>query len=115
MKCRILCFVVGLFIFSFVITDLAGAEPMLKWDASAGDVSGYRIYYGISQGSHPDQKEVGNVTQYQLSSLPLGDNKTYYFIVKAYNAAGESDNSNEVSWASGDNTPPVSPQGVTVE
>jgi len=115
MRCRIICCVVGLFIFSFVTADLACAEPLLKWDASSGDVTGYRIYYGTSQGNHPDKVAIGNVTQYPLSSLPLSDNTTYHFTVKAYNAAGESGSSNEVSWSAGDNTPPLPPQGVTVE
>lgn len=87
----------------------------LEWNSSTGDAEGYRIYFGTSSGEYPEMKEVGTTTQCSLNDLPLKDNTTYYFVVRAYNNAGESANSNEISWTSGDATPPMPPQGVVVE
>jgi len=115
MQRKIFVFVVGVIILSFLGNGLADAEPLLQWDANPDNITGYRIYYGTTTGDHPDKIEVGNVTQYPLSSLPLSDSKTYYLVVRAFNTAGESTDSNEVSWSAGDNTPPLPPQGVTVE
>jgi hypothetical protein len=86
---------------------------VLTWDASAGTVTGYRIYYGTSSGAYSGMEETGNVTQYSLSNLPLLVKTTYYFVVKAYNSAGESEPSNEVSYYCPDTTPPVPPQGLS--
>lgn len=108
-------FTLGIFMATFMLPSISYAGSNLVWDESSGDVSGYRIYYGTSQGSHNQNIDVGNATQYSLSSLPLNDNTTYYFIVRAYNDAGESGNSNEISWKAGDNTPPLPPKGITVE
>ena len=58
------------------------AEVNLAWDASSGNPTGYRIYYGTSQGSHPHGVDVGNVTEYTLTGLEQG--VTYYFVARAY-------------------------------
>jgi len=89
------------------------AATTLTWDASTGTVTGYRIYYGLNSGNYSGMEEVGNVTQYSLSNLPLQEKATYYFVVKAFNAAGESDPSNEVTYYCPDSTPPVPPQGLS--
>jgi len=91
------------------------AGPTLAWNASTGDVTGYRIYYGTVLGSYNQNKNVGNVTQYALDSLPLTEKQTYYFVTRAYNASGESGNSNAVSWTVPDYTAPMPPQGITVK
>ncbi len=91
----------------------AYAGTMLTWDASTGTVTGYRIYYGISSGNYTGIEEAGNVTQYSLTNLPLQEETTYYFVVRAYNDAGESEPSNEVTYYCPDSTPPVPPQGLS--
>lgn len=100
---------------AFLLPYQALAEPYLAWDPSSGTVTGYRIYYGQSSGVYPSNKEVGNVTQYSLSGLGLEENKTYHFVVRAYNDVGESGNSNEVSWSVPDTTAPLPPQGVAAQ
>jgi len=65
--------------------------------ASTGDVTGYKVYYGTDPGNYTNNIDVGNVTQYNISGLEEGP--TYYFVARAYNDAGESENSNEVSWS----------------
>jgi hypothetical protein len=105
----------AMLILSFALPLTAFAEPKLVWDPSTGEVNGYRIYYGLATGSYASNKDVGSVTEFPLANLPLQEKKTYYFTAKAYNGAGESAGSNEVSWTVPDRTPPAVPLGVTVE
>ncbi len=113
---KVNCFIITVFIIAIYSIPLYAADPMLKWDASTGDVSGYTIYYGLSQGSYPFSKDVGNVTQYSLSNFSLSAGTTYYFVLRAYNASGESGDSNVTTYtvpSAGDTTPPIPPEGVS--
>lgn len=58
---------------------------------------GYRLYYGTESGLYQNSIDLGLTTRYSLSQVPLPGGKTYYFAVTAYNAAGESGFSNEVT------------------
>jgi len=108
-------FVAALIFFLLPVSEVFAA-PMLAWDASSGEVTGYRIYYGTTQGNLNQNKTVGNVTQYPVLSLGnLTERQTYFFTARAYNAAGESGNSNIVSWTVPDSTAPAPPQGVSVK
>jgi len=61
------------------------------------DLSGYKVYYGISSRNYSHNIDVGNVETYGVSNLT---SETYYFAVTAYDtSANESDYSNEVSKA----------------
>jgi hypothetical protein len=106
--------IVAAFIFLLLPVSEVFADPMLAWNASSGEVTGYKVYYGTTQGSYNQNKNVGKVTQYPLSSMPLTEKQTYYFVTRAYNAAGESGNSNVVSWTVPDYTAPMPPQGITI-
>ncbi|MFW5640369.1 MAG: fibronectin type III domain-containing protein, partial [Thermodesulfobacteriota bacterium] len=102
------------FMMTFLAVDAASAGPKLTWDPSTGDVTGYKLYYGDNSGAYDQQMDVGNQLECALSDLSTKDETKYYFAVKAYNDTGESDFSNEVSWESGDSTPPITPQGFSV-
>ncbi len=95
-------------------SGVAFAEPLLQWDASSGDVTGYRVYYGTVSGGPYTASYAVETTSCSLYSLPLQQNVTYYFVVRAYNDGGESGNSDEVSWVMPDATPPASPQGLSI-
>lgn len=111
---RAIFFVIGLLFFVSIVSYTYAAGMKLAWDASFG-ATGYRIYYGTTQGSHPDSKDVGDVTEYAISELGLGGG-TYYFVIRAYNDAGESEDSNEVFWKAPESYhAPLPPTGVTVE
>ncbi len=87
----------------------------LVWEPGSGEITGYRVYYGITPNSYTETVNVGNVTESKLDPLPLEVGKTYYFAIKAYNSAVESDFSNSVSWTVNDNTPPLPPKGLKAE
>jgi len=115
MKQNIKCFLITVFLIAVYSIHAHASDPMLKWDASTGDVSGYKTYYGLSQGNYSFSEDVGKVTQYALSNFSLSEGTTYYFVVRAYNSSGESDNSNFTTYSvpdALDTTPPFSPQGV---
>src|SRR5206468_3724620 len=75
----------------------ASTVVRLTWDANTEpDLAGYRIRYGTAPSSHTQMIDVGMVTSYAVMDLPAGT--TFYFVVAAYDLAGnESQPSNEVS------------------
>ncbi|GAB6144240.1 fibronectin type III domain-containing protein [Desulfocicer niacini] len=98
--------------------SFAAEDSILTWDASTGDVTGYKIYYGTSAGNYSYSQDVGNTNQYALDTLTLTPGATYYFTVKAYNSFGESETSNVATYVvplAGDTTPPLPPQGFSAE
>lgn len=113
MKIKTFCWVVC----SILIVATPVAAGTLVWDPpSTGTVNGYKIYYGSAPGGpYGSSQDAGSVTSYGLNNLPLQEKTTYYFVVRAYNQAGESENSNEASYLVPDTTPPAAPVGVTVQ
>ena len=88
-------FSIALILFLFV-TPAYSAEVSLAWDPNTEtDVAGYKIHYGFESRNYTLTADVGNQTSYTLSDLEPG--KVHYFAVTAYNGAGESAYSNEVS------------------
>lgn len=75
----------------------------LLWDANpaSDNVTGYRIYHGLSSRAYDGVIDVGNVTIYSLT-MHFVPTKPVYFAVTAYNADGlESDFSDEVTYTRG--------------
>ncbi len=71
-----------------------GSRVTLKWDASS-NAFGYQIYIGTISRKYHQVADVGLITEAAVNNLAGG--MTYYFVVTAYNSAGESCPSNEVS------------------
>ena len=72
------------------------SSAALAWNAVTGTpISGYRVYVGEAPRLYTRTITVGTVTSATVSSLTRG--RTYYFAVAAYNSAGQSPPSNEVS------------------
>jgi len=72
------------------------SSATLTWNAITGTpVSGYKVYVGVAPHLYTQTINVGNVTSSVVKSLIVG--RMYYFAVSAYNSAGESAPSNEVS------------------
>jgi len=71
------------------------SSATLAWNAVTGTVSGYKIYVGEAPKMYTRTITVGTATTSTVSSLTVG--RMYYFAVAAYNSAGTSPPSNEVS------------------
>ena len=103
----------GILMLIMVFTTITvGSAATLVWDASAGTVDGYKVYYGTGATNPSESVNVGNVTQYAIDSLPLSENVQYYLSVSAYNTAGESDPTAPVAYTPADTTPPQPPVGL---
>ncbi len=77
-------------------TGPTGATATLSWDpVNDPTVQGYNVYYGTSSRHYQTYANAGPHTTYTVTNLQPGT--TYYFAVTAYNSAGESDYSDEVS------------------
>lgn len=76
---------------------LSWAAPTLNEDGSAlTDLSGYKIYYGLSQGIYPNQILVSNpgITTYVIDNLSPN---TYFFVSTAINSLGIESNFSNVA------------------
>jgi Fibronectin type III domain len=71
------------------------SSATLTWNAVTGTISGYKVYVGDAPRLYTRTITVGTSTSTSVNSLTVG--RTYYFVVTAYNSAGESTPSNEVS------------------
>jgi len=80
-------------------TDSGKSGGMIKlaWDSNTEpNLAGYKIYYGTTTGTYDNSIDVGNVTTYDLTSLPQG--QTYFIVATAYDTSNnESGYSTEVS------------------
>ncbi len=74
----------------------ASTDVQLAWDSNREpDLAGYRILYGTTSGNYTRTIDVGSVTSHVVSALIA--NTTYYFVVVAYDQAGNvSQPSNEI-------------------
>ena len=74
----------------------SATTALLAWNpVTDPSLGGYNILVGTASGLYTRTISVGNVTSYTVDSLTTGT--TYFFSVTAYNSAGESSPSNEVS------------------
>lgn len=84
---------------TLTLSARSNSSATLSWNANREtDLAGYRVYMATASGSYKDPIATlrGNVTTYQATSLQFG--KTYFFVVTAFDIAGnESGYSNEVS------------------
>jgi len=66
----------------------SAGQVHLTWDAvSAPNLVGYRLYYGQTPSSYTTHIDTGLQTTATMTGLTAG--KTYYFVVTAYDTAGE--------------------------
>jgi hypothetical protein len=84
---------------SLMLNTPASSSATLTWGANKeNDLAGYKVYRATASGAYgaPIATLPGSVTTYQATGLEFG--KTYFFVVTAYDIAGnESGYSNEVS------------------
>ncbi|MFU8858345.1 MAG: fibronectin type III domain-containing protein [Deferrisomatales bacterium] len=97
---RLLASLAGLYLVA-AVSPASARDVTIGWDPnpSTENVVGYVVYFGpVSRyesgfTAYPKQVDVGNTTQAPLS---LGDEAVSYVAVVAYNAAGQSDYSEEL-------------------
>jgi titin len=79
-----------------IATPISSSQINLTWQDNSSDETGFKMERKTGTGSYSQIATVGaNVTSY--SNTLLSANTTYYYRVRAYNAAGNSDYSNEAS------------------
>jgi predicted phage tail protein len=86
--------------------SLEGADIKLAWDANNPAPDGYKVHIGTSSRTYSTSLDAHNMTVYTVTGLNPG---TYFFAVTAYDTAGETGYSNEVTTTikAVDSTPPV--------
>ena len=96
-RCQLSLVVLCLLLLSFL--PINAYAVTFAWDAnSEPDLAGYKIYRGCAPGVYDTVVDVGNVTQYTITGLALG--QIYYFAATAYDTNNnESDFSNEILYA----------------
>jgi hypothetical protein len=72
----------------------AATTLTLAWDPSPEPVTGYVVYWGTQSGIFTQSMDVGKTTTATIT--PTIPNVSYFFVVKAYNAAGMSGPSSQV-------------------
>ncbi len=81
---------------NLIANTISSSQINLTWQDNSSDETGFKIERKTGTGSYSQIATVGaNVTSYSNSGLSTGT--TYYYRVRAYNAAGNSNYSNEVS------------------
>jgi len=79
------------------LTASAGnAQVTLSWTASTG-ASSYNVYRGTTAGGEGATPIQTNVTNLSYPDTAVTNGTTYYYVVTAVNAGGESSKSNEAS------------------
>lgn len=101
---KILYSCIAIILLLLTINVSYAASPYLKWDPvttpeGVDPLLGYIIHYTRTGQTDNYTKDVGDVTEYPLlTDLNLAYNQEYTFAVTAYNACGESEYSNTVTF-----------------
>jgi len=88
--------------FNIAVVATATGSALLSWtppttntDGTGLTLTGYRVYWGTQQGNYPNSANVGaNVANHMVEQLTPA---TWYFVVTALSANGESAYSNVAS------------------
>ena len=105
-----------LLLFVFIIVLFVRSEAFavidftLAWDASSG-ADGYRLFYREDGQSYTYNSPAWEGPGTTCTIYGLDDNTTYHFVVRAYNAEGESGNSNELTYQPLSSLPPTADAG----
>lgn len=87
------------------LTSHADRDVTLRWDANNPAPEGYQVY-GREEGQNYDYDDpwwLGDSTFTQCTIDELSENKTYFFVVRAFMGDDVSGDSNEARYANSDN------------
>ncbi|MBU1783548.1 hypothetical protein KKA77_03115 [Patescibacteria group bacterium] len=88
----------------------SGGKVVAEW-ATVTNASGYKLYYGKTEGQYDNSIDVKNVISYPVTGLT--NDQVYYFAVSAYYSSGaESIYSNKQSVIPTDKEVPAKPSGL---
>ena len=87
------------------------AKVTLSWNSVTGATE-YKVYQSATSGSFGTVLATVTGSVYSYEAIGLANGITYYFVIKATNAGGDSEYSNEAS-ATPQDTVPSAPIGVT--
>ncbi len=96
-----------------LLSSISGTQVSLSWTASSDNVgvSGYQILRSTTNGSGYAQIATSNTNSYTNTGLSIGT--TYYYVVKAYDAAGNiSANSSQAQATPADTVAPTVPSNL---
>jgi fibronectin type 3 domain-containing protein len=93
-----------------LVATPGNAQVSLRWNASTGATS-YNVKRSTTNGG-PYTTIATGVTATNFTNTQLVNGTTFFYVVSAVNAAGESGNSNQAS-ATPLGTPPPAPTGLT--
>ncbi|MGO4344198.1 S-layer homology domain-containing protein [Paenibacillus sp. MCAF9] len=83
-------------------------ETSLSWNA-VDRADGYKIFVSTTPGVYSEEAATVTGSVYNYLAKGLSNGQTYYFVIKAYNGAGESSASNEISAVPIGESGPISP------
>lgn len=93
-----------MFAFLFVASGAQAAQVTLQWDANDPAPDGYRVFQRVAGQTYNYKAPVCDTKATQCTITGLATATLYYFVARAYVAADESGDSNEVGYK-----PPVAP------
>ena len=96
-------FILGLLLF---LSSVVYAESKFVWNAPENGIpQGYTLYYGPEENKTLYQYNTGNVLECSIEVLNLVPGIEYFFVIRAYNEYGESEDSNMISHKLGEFLP----------
>lgn len=101
--------IVTVFILTLIFAAVAQASVTLEWDANDPSPEGYRLFRKVDGGQYDYASPLETITsgtRFVDENIEAGE--TYYYVVRAYEGANESGDSNEVTY-----TAPVEEPDVT--
>lgn len=84
------------FLLALLAFPAGAAQESFAWDYGTGTITGFKFYCSATAGSYPATPLATTTAAVKQVTVTLPAGRQYC-VVRAYDAAGESGNSNEVS------------------
>lgn len=84
---------------------VSAAQVTLQWDADTSSIDGFRLFQRQVGGEYDYDTPVWSGTDTNCTITNLNVGTTYYFVLRAFNGAEESGDSNEVAFTPSESQP----------